>query len=96
MRTFSLGIIMFELLIGDWPYAWQNKRDLLGKVMAGELERHPAARRPDVPAWLDAIVACALAKKREDRFESALAMKAALEQREPPEKAGLFSRLFGR
>ncbi|MEJ7597040.1 MAG: serine/threonine-protein kinase [Kofleriaceae bacterium] len=93
---FSLGIIMFELLVGDWPYEWQNKRDLLGKVMAGELERHPAARRSDVPAWLDAIVACALAKKREDRFASALAMKAALEQREPPEKTGFLRRMFGR
>jgi serine/threonine-protein kinase len=92
---FSLGVVMFELLTGDWPYEWTNKRDLLSKVMAGELERNPAARRPDVPAWLDGIVACSLAKKREDRFESALAMKAALEAREPPEKGGFLRRLFG-
>jgi len=92
---FSLGIIMFELLIGDWPYEWTNKRDLLGKVMKGDLERHPANRRVDVPAWLDAVVAKALAHEREDRFESAVAMKAVLEQGEPPEKPGLLSRLFG-
>ena len=89
---FSLGIVMFESLTGDWPYEWETKRDLLGKVMKGELERHPAARRPDVPAWLDAIVARALAHARTDRYESALAMKAALERREPP---GLLRRLFG-
>ena len=63
--------------------------------MKGDLERHPITRRPDIPAWLDAIVARALAHKREDRFESALAMKAALEQGPPPEKSGMLRRLFG-
>lgn len=92
---FSLGVIMFELLTGDWPYTWQNKRDLLGKVMDGDLERHPITRRPDTPEWLDAIVARALAHKRDDRFESAAAMKAALEQGPPPGKSGILRRLFG-
>jgi len=92
---FSLGIMMFETLTGDWPYTWETKRDLLGKVMKGDLERHPAARRPDVPEWLDAIVARALAHAREDRFASAAAMKAALEQGPPPEKPGILRRLFG-
>jgi serine/threonine protein kinase len=92
---FSLGVVMFELLTGDWPYTWENKRDLLGKVMDGDLERHPIARRPDVPEWLDAIVARALAHKRQDRFESAAAMKAAIEQGPPPEKSGILRRLFG-
>jgi len=92
---FSLGIIMFELLTGDWPYAWETKRELLGKVMKGDLERHPANRRPDVPTWLDAIVARSLAHAREDRFESAAVMKAALEQGPQPTKSGILRRLFG-
>jgi eukaryotic-like serine/threonine-protein kinase len=92
---FSLGVVMFELLTGDWPYQWQTKRELLSKVLHGELERHPAERRRDVPEWLDAIVARALAHAREERFESALAMKAALESREPPERPGLLKRMFG-
>jgi len=92
---FSLGIVMFEVLIGDWPYQWTSKRDLLGKVMHGDLERHPAERRRDVPDWLDAIVAKALAFKREDRFESALAMKDRLERREPPDEPGFLRRVFG-
>lgn len=91
---FSLGIVMWEALVGDFPYEWQNKRDLLSKVMHGKLERHPAARRPDVPAWLDAIVARALAHDKNDRWESALAMKDALEKRELPEKPGLLKRIF--
>src|SRR5262245_41307035 len=92
---FSLGIVMWEALVGDFPYQWESKRDLLSKVMHGKLERHPAARRPDVPDWLDGIVARALAHNKEERFESALAMKAALEQQKEPEKPGLFKRLFG-
>ncbi|MGE0547759.1 MAG: serine/threonine-protein kinase [Kofleriaceae bacterium] len=92
---FSVGIVMFETLTGDWPYTWKTKRDLLSKVMKGELERHPITRRPEVPAWVDAIVAKALAHKREDRFESALEMKAALERGAPPEKSGLLKRMFG-
>jgi serine/threonine-protein kinase len=92
---FSLGVIMFESLTGEWPYTWETKRELLSKVMKGDLERHPITRRPDIPPWIDAVVARALAHEREDRFESALAMKAALEQGPPPEKSGLLRRLFG-
>ncbi len=92
---FSLGIVMFETLTGDWPYTWTTKRELLSHVMKGNLERHPANRRPDVPTWLDAIVARSLAHAREDRFESAVAMKAALEAGPPPTKSGIFKRLFG-
>ena len=92
---FSLGVIMFETLTGEWPYTWETKRELLSKVMKGDLERHPMNRRADVPTWLDAIVAKALAHAREDRFESALAMKTALEQGAPPAKSGILRRLFG-
>ncbi len=92
---FSLGIVMFELLTGDWPYTWESKRDLLGKVMKGELERHPMNKNPQVPTWLDGIVAKALSHKREDRFADAAEMKAALEQGPPPSKSGILRRLFG-
>jgi serine/threonine-protein kinase len=92
---FSLGVVMFELLTAEWPYEWENRRDLLSKVMKGALERHPRVRNAAVPEWLDAIVAQALAHKREDRFESAAAMKAALVAGAPPAKTGLLGRLFG-
>jgi serine/threonine-protein kinase len=92
---FSLGILMFEVLTGEWPYTWETKRELLGKVMKGDLERHPATRRPDIPSWIDAIVARALAKDRNERFESAAAMKAALDAGPPPAKSGILKRLFG-
>jgi eukaryotic-like serine/threonine-protein kinase len=91
---FALGIVMWEILVGDFPYKWENKRDLLANVMHGKLERHPATRRPEIPEWLDAIIAMVLAHKREDRFENAAAMKAALESKQLPEKPGFLKRLF--
>ncbi|MDQ3367428.1 MAG: serine/threonine protein kinase [Myxococcota bacterium] len=96
---FSLGIVMFEVLTGEWPYTYDSKKDLLSKVMFGQLERHPARRREEVPRWLDAVVAKALALQREHRFASAAAMREALiagAKRRPAGKPGLFKRLFGK
>ncbi len=95
---FSLGVVMFETLTGTWPYTYETKRDLLHKVMTGELERHPRARRPEVPAWLDAIVACALARDRDQRFATAAAMRDALVAGEPAPapRPGFWKRIVGR
>src|SRR5690606_5710375 len=86
---FSLGIVLFENLTGSWPYTWKSKRDLLRKVMTGDMERHPATRRPEVPGWLDAIVARSLAFDREHRFASAAEMRAALERGGRPQRQSL-------
>jgi len=95
---FSLGIVLFEVLTGGWPYAYESKRDLLKKVMFGELERHPARKRDEIPRWLDAIVAKALALDREKRYPSAAAMRDALVAgvaKDTP-KPGFFKRVFGK
>ena len=91
---YALGCLLFEVLTGDWPYAYENKRDLLSKVMFGQLERHPAAKNDKVPQWLDQVVARALALDREKRYASAAAMRAALQHK--PGKSGILRRLFGR
>jgi serine/threonine-protein kinase len=91
---FSLGIVLFENLTGAWPYTWTSKRELLRKVMKGELERHPATRRPEVPAWLDGIVARSLAFDREQRFANATDMRAALERGARPQRPSLLRRLL--
>lgn len=92
---FSLGIVLFENLTGGWPYAWSSKRDLLRRVMSGDMERHPATRRPEVPGWLDEIVARSLAFDREQRFANAAEMRAALERGPRPQRPSLLRRLLG-
>ena len=98
--VFSLGIVMFEILTGKWPYTFSSKGDLLPKVLKGELERHPAKLRPDLPPWLDLIVAKALSHKRDDRFESANDMHEALEGAKrvtaKPTKPGFLRRILKR
>lgn len=95
---FSLGIVMFEVLTDKWPYSYVSKKELLSKVIKGDLERHPARRRPELPGWLDLIVARALAHDRTERFASASEMKEALERASQPAvaKPSLLRRLFGR
>lgn len=99
---FSLGVVMFEVLTGKWPYAYKSKRELLAKVMKGELERHPAKLRPEIPGWLDLAVARALAHDRDKRFESATEMRLVLEAGEiaaPPSKStkpSFLRRILGR
>lgn len=91
---FSLGVVMFENMTGSWPYTWSSKRELLKHVMKGELERHPATRRAEIPAWLDDIVARALAFDREKRFVNALEMRTALERGGRAQRPSLLKRLL--
>ena len=92
---FSLGVVMFENLTGQWPYEWSSKRDLLKKVMTGDLQRHPAQVRPEVPGWVDDVVARALALDREHRFANAAEMRAALDRGARPQRPSLLRRLLG-
>lgn len=91
---FSLGVLLFETMTGSWPYTWTSKRDLLKRVMTGDMERHPATRRAEIPGWLDEIVARSLAFDREQRFANATDMRAALERGPRPQRPSLLRRLL--
>ncbi len=93
---FSLGVILFEMLTGTWPYAGRSFRELTRQILRGEIQRRPAELRPDVPAWLDDVVARNLAFERNERHPSAEAMKTALSAGPPPPPKSLISRLLGR
>jgi serine/threonine-protein kinase len=93
---FALGVVLFEVLTNTWPYEYETKKALLKRVMKGEIERHPAARRDEIPIWLDHIVARSLAFDREQRFATAAEMRAALERGVRKKSPSLLRRLFGR
>jgi hypothetical protein len=59
------------------------------------MERHPATRRPEIPAWLDDVVARSLAFDREQRFANATEMRAALERGPRSQRPSLLRRLLG-
>ena len=66
---YSLGCVAFQLLTGMVPF----QRDQLPAVIYAHLSTPPpslAALRPDLPAAVDQVVARAMAKTREERYES--------------------------
>jgi serine/threonine protein kinase len=76
---FSAGVVLHELLTGEMLYQADNLPELLDRVRKAEL-RPPSAFRRDVPAELDAITMKALARRPEDRYESAHDLGQALTQ----------------
>jgi serine/threonine-protein kinase len=72
-----VGAILFECLTGRPPFTGETYEQILLRIC---MEDAPDVRRwaPEVPDALAAVVARALAREREDRFESADAMLAAV------------------
>jgi len=74
---FSLGVTLYELLVGEAPFKATNIAVLMTKITTEDPE--PVAhRRNGIPASADAILAKALAKKPEDRFSCGAEMAVAL------------------
>lgn len=76
--VFALGICLFEVLTGRSPYA----RDSIPATMTAVVEEPvPSIRsvKAELPEGLDRIVQRALAKRRDDRFQTAGDMQKALE-----------------
>ncbi|MET0412548.1 MAG: serine/threonine-protein kinase [Polyangiaceae bacterium] len=75
--VYSLGCVLYQCLCGALPFAADNEHSLMYRVLTQEVvELHE--RAPHVPVALAAVVRRAMAREREDRFESAEAMGSAL------------------
>src|SRR5262249_12690109 len=70
---YGLGSILFEILTGQPPHSSLTTADMLRRIAQSD---SPLARNvdPAVPRPLDAICAKAMAKRREDRYQSAAAL----------------------
>jgi serine/threonine protein kinase len=74
---YAVGATMYQALTGKMPFEASSVPALLFAIV----ERTPPPlrdQRPDLPMDLVAVVERAMAKKREDRFPNADAMRAAL------------------
>jgi serine/threonine-protein kinase len=75
--VYSLGVVLFELLTGDVPFAGDNPVALAMQHL-NDAPPSLRERRPDVPLRLAAAIDRALAKRPADRFESMDAFAAEL------------------
>jgi hypothetical protein len=74
--VYSLGCVLFHALTGRVPYPGPNQ---IAKLYAHDSEPPPSVRElvPEVPAALDAVVARAMAKAPDERYQSAGDLGAA-------------------
>jgi WD40 repeat protein/Flp pilus assembly protein TadD len=76
---YSLGATLYTILTGQAPISGPNKSEILRRVKEGDWQR-PRLVNPDVPRPLEAICCKAMAQNASDRYPSALALAADVEQ----------------
>src|SRR5215210_3861591 len=74
---YSLGVILYELLTGHVPFVGESPTAIMMKHLQ---EPAPSLldERKDVPASIGRVVARAMAKRPEDRYQSAGELSEAL------------------
>ena len=75
---YSAGVVLWELLTGERLHDAPDVRTLLERVRRADVPL-PSVRRPNVPAFLDAIVARATARRPAERYPDAASMARELE-----------------
>lgn len=85
---YSVGVLMYESLVGRPPFHASNLHALLGKIFAGRFDPL-GALRPDLNADLVAVVEKAMSTNRANRYDSAQQMIEALEPFLPLEAKGI-------
>lgn len=75
---YSLGILLYELLTGEHPFADLTPADMLHRHLGQPLPS-VRARRADLPEGVDEVVQKATAKRPDDRYLNVSLFAAALE-----------------
>ncbi|WP_406369314.1 serine/threonine protein kinase [Streptomyces sp. NBC_00647] len=75
--VYSLGCVVYETMAGKPPF---QRDDDMALLWAHQYDQPPAltTKRPDIPDAVDAVLAKALAKSPDDRYDSCLAFVSAL------------------
>ena len=77
--VYSAGCLLYELLTGRPPFVGDSPVAVAYQHVR-EQARPPSAHDADLPPAVDAIVMKALAKRLEDRYQSAAAMRSDIER----------------
>jgi eukaryotic-like serine/threonine-protein kinase len=76
---FSFGVVMYEMCTGKKPFSGKNSLMTLDAVLHDK-PAPPESINPKVPVELEGIIGKAMEKDRKHRYQSALEMKADLQQ----------------
>jgi serine/threonine protein kinase len=76
---FSLGVVFYELLVGERPFHGKSVADLLTEICSGT-PKSPDRWHWDMPKTLSAICMKCLAKRPADRFQTGKQLADALHQ----------------
>src|SRR5262249_13795462 len=82
--VYSVGVLLFYLLTGEFPVRADSYSGLAAAHQAGQ-RRGLRDARPDVPAALARVVDRALAPRPDDRFGSVRELESALREAAPPD-----------
>jgi serine/threonine-protein kinase len=79
---YAVGIVLFEMVVGERPFAAEDTMALLGMHRGAPIPRL-ADRVPEgteIPDGLQALIDTAMAKAPSDRFQSAIEMQQAIDE----------------
>ncbi len=93
--VFSLGVVLHEMLTGERLFSSRSELATLAEVRNADVAP-PSARRPEVPAGLDAVVLRALARDPERRYRWASELRDALLPHAAAEGGPALARLMTR
>jgi serine/threonine protein kinase len=70
---YAVGVVLYELLTGDIPFAFENETDYLeiARMVTDGVVRPPSTRNPRIDPELDRILLKALARSKDDRYQHA-------------------------
>ena len=74
---FSLGVVMYEMLLGKRPFKGENITSLIYAILHSEPEK-PSSVNPQIPLLFDHIVNRALRKVPAERYQKATELMADL------------------
>jgi eukaryotic-like serine/threonine-protein kinase len=83
---FSLGVLMYEMLSGTLPFKGESAAEVIGALL--HLEPEPLRALADVPEALETIVATALRKTPDERYQSCAGLLLDLRAVTLPPDAG--------
>jgi len=90
---FSFGVVMYEMATGKKPFSGKNSLMTLDAVLHDK-PVPPGELNPKVPVEMEGIIGKAMEKDRRDRYQSAVQMKADLQQLKRENESGQLKSSF--